>query len=95
MVRVQLTVVYFPLFAADDHLINHAPRGQLHRVRKAELFRLWRVAGLADEKLKESDTHKNELVDGLIEAVSILPFTNGRFKMSFVPARRPISFASV
>ena len=59
---------------ADDHLINHAPRKDLNRVRKAELFRLWRVSGLADDDADESEIHKNALIDGLLDAVSgILP----------------------
>lgn len=66
--------------AGDQHLIDEAPAYALHRLRKAELVRLWKVAGMwqgqedADgvEEVEEDDhgMSKRELVDGIIAAVS-------------------------
>nr|XP_031862308.1 uncharacterized protein CI109_002273 [Kwoniella shandongensis]KAA5529380.1 hypothetical protein CI109_002273 [Kwoniella shandongensis] len=63
---------------SDQHLIDAAPAYALHRLRKAELIRLWKVAGMwtldDDEAVEDSDDEhvdelgKKELVDGLIAA---------------------------
>ncbi|WWD21075.1 hypothetical protein CI109_105556 [Kwoniella shandongensis] len=68
------------LTSGDQHLIDAAPAYALHRLRKAELIRLWKVAGMwtldDDEAVEDSDDEhvdelgKKELVDGLIAAVS-------------------------
>ncbi|KAL7421198.1 hypothetical protein Q5752_004083 [Cryptotrichosporon argae] len=66
---------------SDQHLLGGAPAYALHRLRKAELIRLWKVAGMWPES-EDGDTvmgdgdnddddrgmGKNELVDGLIAA---------------------------
>jgi hypothetical protein len=64
--------------AGDQHLLQDAPASALHRLRKAELIRLWKVAGMwtADDITEDGDLAqseeddagltKNELVDGLI-----------------------------
>lgn len=69
----------------DQHLLQDAPTYALHRLRKAELIRLWKVAGMwsegdedgegsidsaADDEA-EGQLSKKELVDGLIAAVSL------------------------
>jgi hypothetical protein len=64
----------------DQHLIDEAPAYALHRLRKTELIRLWKVAGMWEgEEEGEGSTHeeeddqglsKKELVDGLLAAVS-------------------------
>lgn len=49
----------------------------LHRLKKSELVRLWRVAGLwegpddcdMDDEAQEGDLKKEELVNGIIAAV--------------------------
>ncbi|WWC73207.1 uncharacterized protein I206_107173 [Kwoniella pini CBS 10737] len=62
---------------SDQHLIDSAPAYALHRLRKAELIRLWKVAGMWNEEDdvdsvnsvdEENDAGKGkkELVDGLI-----------------------------
>jgi hypothetical protein len=65
----------------DQHLIDEAPAYALHRLRKAELTRLWKVAGMwegEDEEAGSMDEEddqglsKKELVDGLVSAVSWL-----------------------
>lgn len=66
----------------DQHLIDDAPAYALHRLRKAELTRLWKVAGMwlgddgdaeinmhQDEEDEDQGMSKRELVDGLIAAV--------------------------
>jgi hypothetical protein len=68
----------------DQHLLADAPAYALHRLRKAELIRLWKVAGMWDTPEDEGDSiistededddkgmAKKELVDGLIDAVSL------------------------
>lgn len=69
------------LTAGDQHLIDEAPAYALHRLRKAELIRLWKVAGmwtaeegdeaesLGAEDEEASGISKKDLVDGLIAAV--------------------------
>jgi hypothetical protein len=65
-------------------LLADAPAYALHRLRKAELIRLWKVAGMWDTPEDEGDSiistededddkgmAKKELVDGLIDAVSL------------------------
>ncbi|OCF72595.1 TKL protein kinase [Kwoniella mangroviensis CBS 8886] len=63
----------------DQHLIDFAPANALHRLRKAELIRLWKVAGMwnEDDDMRsvtsvddENDAGmgKKDLVDGLIAA---------------------------
>ncbi|OCF54446.1 TKL protein kinase [Kwoniella mangroviensis CBS 10435] len=63
----------------DQHLIDSAPANALHRLRKAELIRLWKVAGMwnEDDDMRsvtsvddENDAGmgKKDLVDGLIAA---------------------------
>ncbi|OWZ40976.1 TKL protein kinase [Cryptococcus neoformans c45] len=61
----------------DRNLIHYAPSTALHRLRKAELVRLWKVAGMWDSEdipddMNEDETigdmGKKELVDGLIAA---------------------------
>lgn len=72
----------------DQHLLHDAPAHTLHRLRKAELVRLWKVAGMwseddegesaaasADED-DDGGLSKKELVDGLIAAVSTLETTS-------------------
>jgi hypothetical protein len=61
---------------SDDHLISEASRAELSRVRKPELIRLWRVAGLLGDEDEDEDgalsaetMRKDELIDGLIDAV--------------------------
>ena len=68
----------------DQHLLAEAPAYALHRLRKAELIRLWKVAGMWGSEVKpdgesvasmaddedEGDLGKKQLVDGLIAAVS-------------------------
>lgn len=61
---------------SDEHLVSVASRAELGRVRKPELVRLWRVAGLLADEDEEGDNattaedmRKDELVDGLIDAV--------------------------
>jgi hypothetical protein len=64
----------------DQHLIDEAPAYALHRLRKTELIRLWKVAGMWEgEEEEEGSTNeeendqgmsKKELVDGLLAAVS-------------------------
>ncbi|KAE8543422.1 hypothetical protein D1P53_000133 [Cryptococcus gattii VGV] len=62
---------------SDRNLIHYAPPTTLHRLRKAELVRLWKVAGMWDSEDIPDDTNedeaigdmgKKELVDGLIAA---------------------------
>ncbi|WVF65673.1 hypothetical protein IAT40_000404 [Kwoniella sp. CBS 6097] len=62
---------------SDQHLIDSAPPYALHRLRKAELIRLWKVAGMwAEDDVEttsvddENDAGmgKKELVDGLVAA---------------------------
>lgn len=64
--------------SGDRNLIHYAPSTALHRLRKAELVRLWKVAGMWDSEdipddMNEDETigdmGKKELVDGLIAAV--------------------------
>lgn len=64
--------------SGDRNLINYAPSTTLHRLRKAELVRLWKVAGMWDNEDIPDDTNedemagdmgKKELVDGLIAVV--------------------------
>lgn len=64
--------------SGDRNLIHYAPPTTLHRLRKAELVRLWKVAGMWDSEDIPDDTNedeaigdmgKKELVDGLIAAV--------------------------
>jgi hypothetical protein len=67
----------------DQHLLAEAPAYAPHRLRKAELIRLWKVAGMwttgdedevdsiastADED-DDGGLGKKELVDGLVAAV--------------------------
>jgi hypothetical protein len=69
----------------DQHLIDEAPAYALRRLRKTELIRLWKVAGMWEgEEEEEGPTHeeendrglsKKELVDGLLAAVSY-PYTH-------------------
>lgn len=68
----------------DQHLLAEAPPYALRRLRKAELIRLWKVAGMwttddedgADSIGSAADEDdggglsKKDLVDGLITAVS-------------------------
>ncbi len=66
------------LTAGDQQLLTVAPAYALHRLRKAELIRLWKVAGMWNEEdmggrgeeEEGGDLGKKELVDGLIAAVS-------------------------
>ncbi|ORY26231.1 hypothetical protein BCR39DRAFT_541526 [Naematelia encephala] len=63
---------------SDQHLLEEAPAYALHRLRKAELVRLWKVGGMwsiddDDQQVEESIAEeedgglsKKELVDGLI-----------------------------
>ncbi|WVR09155.1 hypothetical protein IAU60_006217 [Kwoniella sp. DSM 27419] len=63
---------------SDQHLIESAPSYALHRLRKAELIRLWKVAGMweGDDEAsvtsldEETDAGmgKKELVEGLVAA---------------------------
>lgn len=60
-------------------MLQSAPETSLLRLRKAELVRLWKVAGLwheddegADEAQFTRTMGKVDLVDGLIRAVSQL-----------------------
>ncbi|WVO18298.1 hypothetical protein L204_106013 [Cryptococcus depauperatus] len=62
---------------SDQQLINYAPVAVLQRLRKAELIRLWKVAGMwehddpSDEEDEEGDEarlNKKRLVDGIIAA---------------------------
>lgn len=52
----------------DDHLINEATFTQLHRIKRDELIRLSRVAGLLDDN-EDTALKKGELADALILAV--------------------------
>lgn len=62
----------------DQHLLVEAPAHALHRLRKAELVRLWKVAGMWNEEehgdgLEEDESigmSKKDLVDGLVAGVS-------------------------
>lgn len=64
----------------DQHLIDEAPAYALHRLRKTELIRLWKVAGMwegeeedegsTNEEEDDQGLSKKELVDGLLAAVS-------------------------
>ena len=64
----------------DQYLLHDAPPYTLHRLRKAELVRLWKVAGMweadYDEKsmiVEDEDDgarSKKDLVDGLLSGVS-------------------------
>ncbi|BEJ07286.1 hypothetical protein CcaverHIS641_0405550 [Cutaneotrichosporon cavernicola] len=63
-----------PEFIAQDdqHLLQLAPASALHRLRKNELIRLWKVCGMwpsddEDEDIGEQQT-KVDLVNGLIKA---------------------------
>ncbi|BEJ14772.1 hypothetical protein CspHIS471_0405390 [Cutaneotrichosporon sp. HIS471] len=63
-----------PEFIAQDdqHLLQLAPTSALHRLRKNELIRLWKVCGMwpsddEDEVIGEQQT-KVDLVNGLIKA---------------------------
>lgn len=66
-----------PLTVPDDqHRLHLAPASALHRLRKNELIRLWKVSGMwsSDEEGDgdDGDQHglsKVELVNGLIRAV--------------------------
>lgn len=72
------------LIIGDQHLLQEAPTYALHRLRKAELVRLWKVAGMwtdehgddiTEDTLEEDNDGgltKHELVDGLIAAVCTL-----------------------
>jgi hypothetical protein len=61
-------------------MLHQAPRNQLNRLRKAELVRLWKVAGIweGDTESVESesmadeqeDYRKSQLIEGILEAVS-------------------------
>lgn len=61
----------------DQHLLQDAPATSLHRLRKTELVRLWKVAGMwlsEEDEMDEGgedarDLGKSELVEGLIKAV--------------------------
>lgn len=65
----------------DQHLLADAPAYALRRLRKAELIRLWRVAGMWKEDEEDVATvsstgeedddglSKNDLVEGLVAAV--------------------------
>ncbi|WWD06627.1 hypothetical protein V865_004720 [Kwoniella europaea PYCC6329] len=64
---------------SDQHLIDSAPANALHRLRKAELIRLWKVAGMWNEEddvgsvtsvddENDAGMGKKDLVDGLIAA---------------------------
>ena len=67
----------------DQHLLAEAPVYALHRLRKAELVRLWKVAGMWSTDDEDGDfssatsveddddggLSKKELIDGLIAAV--------------------------
>lgn len=67
------TLFYVAIQTADDNLISQATSPQLRRLRKDELFRLWRVAGLCDEDTQnQADMTKGQLVKGLIASVSLL-----------------------
>ncbi len=75
---------------SDQFLLHDATSGQLHRLKKAELIRLWKVAGMwtGEDELDElglghgeelhgndeEEIGKKELVEGLIEAVSVCEF---------------------
>lgn len=58
----------------DRHLLREASSAHLQRLRKQELARLWRVAGLDSADNSEGDDNdelrKAELVEGIIRAVS-------------------------
>ena len=73
--------------SGDQQLLADAPAYALHRLRKAELIRLWKVAGMwtaedgedgesvasgVDDE-DDGGLSKKDLVDGLIAAVSIAP----------------------
>ena len=83
----------------DQHLLAEAPAYALHRLRKAELIRLWKVAGMwtsGDDDEEESIASladddddgglgKKELVDGLIAAVGLTIIIWGVvFELTFV-----------
>ena len=66
----------------DQHLLRDAPAYALLRLRKAELIRLWKVAGMWElgddwdtvstgDEDADGGMGKKELVDGLIAAVSL------------------------
>ena len=76
-------MVWIPdISLGDQHLLAEVPSYSLHRLRKAELIRLWKVAGMWSAHEDEGDVvlsftddeidgglGKKELVDGLIAAV--------------------------
>lgn len=65
-------------FSGDQHLLHDASVTVLHRLKKSELVRLWKVAGLwegpdevdMDDEPQEGDMRKEELVNGIVAAVS-------------------------
>lgn len=59
---------------ADERLLTRALSWQLHRLKKRELVRLHRLAGTWNDDAKvDPDLYtKQELVDGIIVAVSDL-----------------------
>jgi hypothetical protein len=75
----KVSLVCKSLTTGDQHLLADAPAYALHRLRKAELIRLWKVAGMwvgDDETIDstgddedDAGLGKKELVDGLIAAV--------------------------
>ena len=54
------------LTPGDQHLLEDAPLYALQRLRKAELVRLWKVAGMWPDEYTDEEISKKELVDGLI-----------------------------
>jgi hypothetical protein len=81
------TILSSPDITDDRHLLREASSAHLQRLRKQELARLWRVAGLDTADTSEGDDNdelrKSELVEGIIKAVShcrretSLTFTSG------------------
>jgi hypothetical protein len=63
----------------DDFMLHHATKAQLNRLRKAELVRLWKVAGIwegdsesvgTEAEEEHEDLRKAQLLQGLLDAVS-------------------------
>lgn len=62
----------------DDYMLHQAPGNQLNRLRKAELVRLWKVAGIWEGETdsiesehigdEQEDYRKSQLIEGILEA---------------------------
>ena len=68
----------------DQYLLHDAPSYILHRLRKPELVRLWKVAGMWEDEAEDDSMavededdggrSKKDLIDGLLLGVNWTPF---------------------